>query len=105
MNVDTLRAWRRAHPELYVSDDALAAFEDFPSLRANDVVPAAGDFGKFIKDLRGECEWAYHLAQKAQSQSRASELVTSMLNEVQNSDPQIAKFLRDYAKANNIQVV
>lgn len=105
MDVKTLREWRRAHPELYVSDDALSAFEDFPSLRANDTAPAAGEFSQFIKDLYAETQWAYHLAQKAQSQSNASDLLGSMLNEVRTTDPQVARFIMDYAKANNIQVI
>ena len=104
MDIKTLRQWREAHPGLEVSDDALSAFENFPSLQANDTAPAAGALAQFIKDLNAECQWAYHLAAKAQSQSKAADLMESLINEAR-TDPQIRKFLVDYAKANNITVL
>jgi hypothetical protein len=104
LNIKLLRQWREAHPGLEISDDALSPIEDFPSLRVNDVAPAFPDAGPYIKELGRECAWAYGLAEKAQSQSKAEDLMESLINEAL-TDPVIRKFLVDYAKANNIRVV
>lgn len=77
---------------------------DFPSLRARDAAPAFPDAAPLIMGLLEECEWAYHLAAKAQSQSGAADLMESLINEAR-TDPVIRKFLIDYAKANNITVL
>ena len=104
MDSKTVRRWREAHPNIDVLDESFGAIEDFPSLRANDVAGAYPDAQDFILALRRECEWAYHLAAKAQAQSDAEDLIASMLNETK-TDPAIRKFLVDYAKANNIRVL
>ena len=104
MNSKTLRAWREAHPNIDVLDEAFGAIEDFPSLRANDVAPAYPEAKDYILGLYRECEWAYGLAAKAQSQSDAEDLMGSLINDTR-TEPQIRKFLVDYAKANNIRVL
>lgn len=104
MNIKLLRQWREAHPTVNISDDALSAIDDFPSLRARDSAPAFPDAAPLINGLARECEWAYGLASKAQSQSNAEDLMESLLNEVR-TEPVIRKFLVDYAKANNIRVL
>lgn len=109
MDIKTLRKWREAHPNLDVSDESVGAIEDFPSLRANDyltLLRMEGDHmvADFVEGLARETAWAYHLAAKAQSQSKAEDVLEALMNECR-TEPVIRKFIADYAKANNIRVL
>lgn len=110
-------AWRGAHQEIEITEEALLSVAPFPSLHASDfavfceskkVHPAVV---QFVKDLNKEISWVYSLIAKAQRDANPTKLLIDILDNARQgggeATPQYAlltQFLRDYAKANNIGI-
>lgn len=112
MNQDRITKWRQAHPEIAIDHEVLASLDhSCPSLSVTDFclfLESSGvsqDVISYIRDLGIECRWAYDNWTKAQRDNDPGKL---MLDQVNNCDgPEYvftSKFLRDYAKANNIHI-
>lgn len=108
MNADQIKNWRKAHPDLDASDEALAGMPDCATLYANDFLVALESQGNgavpFLRALMRECVWAYGNWQKAQRDSDAPKLMADLLNNAQGGAEYetTRRFLRDYMRANNI---
>lgn len=102
--------WRVAHPDIEVLELALETMAPFPSLFANDFVAylqSKGEHGNevvtFVRDLSRELVWVYGMLVKAQHDGNPGKLLENMLENARGPGYEFtAKFLRDYAKANNI---
>ena len=110
---DDVRKWKEAHPDLEIENDALKTMSPFPSLFANDFIAymqSKGDHGdeviSFVRDLSRELVWAYSMWSKMQRDADQSLLISDLINNASHGAEYqfTAKFLRDYARANNIQL-
>lgn len=108
----TIQKWKEAHPSIAINDDALRTVQPFPSLYANDFIAllqSRGDDPKvveFVRDISRETAWAYGNWEKAQRDGDASKLLADILNAARGGSEYdfVGRFLRDYAKANNIEL-
>lgn len=111
MTIDEINRWREAHPNLQISDEALAALDGFPSLAANDYaffLEAAGhkDAAEFVRKLREELVWAYDNWTKARRESHPELVIESLLNDATTPEYGFTRrFIQDYAKSHNIRFV
>lgn len=110
MSSPQAQKWREAHPGISVTDDALETMAPFASLHANDFAVYCESKGidatalEFIKGISREMVWAYDNWQKAQRDGDAAALLADMLNATSFGAEYefTGRFIRDYAKANNI---
>lgn len=107
----TIQKWKEAHPEIAIESDALATMAPFPSLYASDFVAYLSSKGEapnvieFVRDIGRELVWAYDNWTKAQRDADAEKLLTDILRCADGPGYEFtAKFIRDYAKANNIRL-
>jgi hypothetical protein len=110
---DDVKKWKFAHPDFEVDDEALRTMSPFPSLFANDFIAymqSKGQHGEevvtFVRDLHRELVWAYSMWAKAQQNADLSGLIADLINNSSHGAEYqfTAKFLRDYARANNIKL-
>ncbi len=112
---DQIKRWREAHQEIAITDAALTTAGPFPSLFASDfavyVASRLGDaedgaqIARFLKDFLREMTWVYDNWTKAQRDSDHGRLLLDLLNNATGPEYTFtAKFLRDYAAANNIAI-
>jgi hypothetical protein len=104
--------WKEAHSGIEVGDDSLAVMAPFPSLYANafiTLLESRGDDPQIVEFIRGihrEMVWAYDNWAKVQRDSNPALLLLDLLNNASGGPPYdfVAKFISDYAKANNISL-
>lgn len=107
-----VQKWRAAHPDIAITDDALETMAPFASLHANDfaVYMESKGYGaeavEFVRGIAREMVWTYDNWQKAQRDGDPVKLLTDLLNAASFGKEYefTAKFIRDYAAANNIQL-
>lgn len=115
--LDQVAQWHAAHPEIRITEAALLTMAPFASLHANDFLVYAERKGldkdtvDFFRALHRELVWAYDLLAQAQRDADASRLLKDILTAASPAGgpdhafyEAISKFLRDYAKANNIAI-
>lgn len=108
-----IRKWRDAHREIEIADDALATASPFPSLFASDAIVYLQSKGmpedalQLVRDLYREIVWTYDNWSKTQRDSGAAALLSDIINSASGGKEYefVSKFLRDYARANNISIV
>lgn len=110
---DPVRQWREAHPDIDVSDEGIKPMAPFPSLFANDFAAYLSSKGmgeeiiSFVREISREIAWAYGMWAKAQRDGDPAKLLLDLLNNSRHGAEYAFthRFLRDYAKANNIRLM
>lgn len=106
---DDVGKFRAAHPGIEVIDAAIATMAPFPSLHANDFIVYIESKGvppevvEFVRGIAREMAWTYDNWQKAQRDGNPTRLIEDMIRNADGAEYAFTeRFLRDYAKANNI---
>lgn len=115
--LEQVAKWRAAHQDIAITEAALLTMAPFASLYANDFLVYAEQKGldkdaiEFFRSLHREMVWVYDMLAQAQRDADGPRLFKDIINAARSAGgpdskfyDTISRFLRDYAKANNIEI-